>query len=178
MSLLHQLSKLTHAKHRHHYQKKYGHLTDQNLAKVGAQRAQSQYGLPYRPTIPRIVLTEKLGQSLVRRGMRPPDSQPNVQFRERLRKERLPLLGLKSQRESKALIAWRVLKQAKQAYRVLQDPLRRMPLTATLCKRRSERREYLFRIKVAGFGRRRSPGAGGSYRRTLDSSYSCVSYRR
>lgn len=42
-----------------------------------------------------------------------------------------------------------------------------------LCKRREERREVLFAVGTAGRGRRRSPGQGGSYRRTEDSNYSC-----
>lgn len=43
----------------------------------------------------------------------------------------------------------------------------------TLCQRRSERREQLFRMGTAGAGRRRSPGQGGSYKRNEKSRISC-----
>lgn len=43
----------------------------------------------------------------------------------------------------------------------------------TLCKRRSERRENLFSLGIAGSGRRRSPGQGGRYKRDQNSRISC-----
>lgn len=42
-----------------------------------------------------------------------------------------------------------------------------------LCKRRSDRREQLFRMRIAGPGRRRSPGQGGRYERNNESRISC-----
>lgn len=43
----------------------------------------------------------------------------------------------------------------------------------TLCQRRSSRREQLFAMGIAGSGQRRSPGQGGSYKRTPNSKISC-----
>lgn len=48
----------------------------------------------------------------------------------------------------------------------------------TVCQKRSERREQLFAMGTAGTGRRRSPGQGGSYKRTEDSQISCKRVRR
>lgn len=42
------------------------------------------------------------------------------------------------------------------------------------CKKRKQRKEVLFALKVAGH-KGRSPGRGGGYRRTIDSNYSCRS---
>lgn len=48
----------------------------------------------------------------------------------------------------------------------------------TVCKKRDERREQLFAMGIAGSGRRRSPGQGGSYKRTEGSQISCKRVRR
>lgn len=48
----------------------------------------------------------------------------------------------------------------------------------TVCQKRSERREQLFAMGIAGFGRRRSPGQGGSYKRTQESQIVCKKERR
>lgn len=48
----------------------------------------------------------------------------------------------------------------------------------TVCQRRSERRESLFAMGIAGSGRRRSPGQGGSYKRTEGSQIICKKVRR
>lgn len=48
----------------------------------------------------------------------------------------------------------------------------------TVCQKREDRRESLFALGVAGHGRRRSPGQGGSYRRTQDSNIVCKKVRR
>lgn len=48
----------------------------------------------------------------------------------------------------------------------------------TVCQKRSERREQLFRMGISGPGRRRSPGQGGSYKRTEGSQIVCRKVRR
>lgn len=48
----------------------------------------------------------------------------------------------------------------------------------TVCQRRSERRESLFAMGIAGPGRRRSPGQGGSYKRSEGSQIICKTVRR
>lgn len=50
--------------------------------------------------------------------------------------------------------------------------------TKTVCQSRSERREQLFSMGIAGVGKRRSPGQGGSYKRTDKSEVVCRKVRR
>lgn len=48
----------------------------------------------------------------------------------------------------------------------------------SLCQTRSDRRVTLFRLRIAGKGLRKSPGAGGTYHRTETSQISCSTDRR
>lgn len=41
------------------------------------------------------------------------------------------------------------------------------------CQRRKSRKQALFSLKIAGKGKRRSPGNGGTYKRTETSNLSC-----
>lgn len=43
----------------------------------------------------------------------------------------------------------------------------------SFCHKRKSRRQALFSLKIAGKGKRRSPGSGGTYNRTENSNYSC-----
>lgn len=43
----------------------------------------------------------------------------------------------------------------------------------SVCLRRARRREMLFKMRVAGKNLRKSPGKGGTYRRTEESEYTC-----
>lgn len=50
---------------------------------------------------------------------------------------------------------------------------KQIPGEKSLCARRHSRRVALFKIGIAGVGKRRSPGKGGSYRRTEASNMVC-----
>lgn len=54
----------------------------------------------------------------------------------------------------------------------------RKETTKTVCEKRDERREKLFAMGIAGVGSHRSPGQGGSYKRTKGSEISCKRVRR
>lgn len=60
----------------------------------------------------------------------------------------------------------------------LWKPTAEIPGTTTICDRRGARRRALFVHQIAGRGRRKSPGAGGTYHRTPDSQASCREYRK
>lgn len=49
----------------------------------------------------------------------------------------------------------------------------RAPERVAFCIRRKMRRRVMFAFRFAGLNRRRSPGRGGSYRRTQSSSWRC-----
>lgn len=49
----------------------------------------------------------------------------------------------------------------------------RLPGRVFFCVRRKIRREVLFGLGISGHNKRKSPGRGGSYRRTQSSSYRC-----
>jgi len=49
----------------------------------------------------------------------------------------------------------------------------RVPSRVFFCLRRKARRQVLFALGVSGRNKRRSPGRGGSYRRTQSSSWRC-----
>lgn len=49
----------------------------------------------------------------------------------------------------------------------------RVPSAVWFCLKRKQRRQVLFARRVAGWRRKRSPGRGGSYRRTPNSAYRC-----
>lgn len=50
--------------------------------------------------------------------------------------------------------------------------------TRSVCSIRYQRRKTLFSIGVAGRNRRKSPGAGGTYKRTHESYFTCRRKRR
>lgn len=56
--------------------------------------------------------------------------------------------------------------------------LTRIPGTRTICSLRRYRRATLFALGIAGRGQRKSPGQGGTYRRTEDSQLTCNVVRR
>lgn len=125
-----------------------------------------------RVNIPRLLLAERLGQSVVRRVREAAADQPDVRSRRRIRRERLPLGGLRSQRELGGR-PWRAGAIVRAVLRQVQASLKEIPGERTVCQKRAERREELFKKGIAGRGRRRSPGQGGSYRRTRDSEVTC-----
>lgn len=93
-----------------------------------------------------------------------------------LKTERLPLQGIRSQRD-------RILRNLEQPRRVgsrivIPQIPRQIPGTKSVCQRRFERRTVLFARNIAGKGLRRSPGQGGTYRRTITSQQGCVKYGR
>lgn len=127
-----------------------------------------------RFNIPRLLLTERLSQNLAPRGIPNPMVQRSVLVRQFLKANRLPLVGLRSQRE-------RVVLRSDQT---IDRPLihqwdvpANVPAVKSVCQARHLRRRLLFKIGIAGIGRRRSPGRGGTYRRNVDSETSCQKVR-
>lgn len=85
---------------------------------------------------------------------------------------RLPIIGLRSQRKLKGdrfVVSERpsFQDQLREFYQISRDPADRLT-----CARRSVRRSVLFARDIAG-RRARSPGRGGTYRRTERSNYTC-----
>lgn len=83
---------------------------------------------------------------------------------------RLPILGLRSQRKligDPLVVSGNSLRnqvdELHSYYRVLSEP--------SVCRKRAVRQQVLFAKDVAG--RRRSPGRGGTYRRTERSNETC-----
>lgn len=127
-------------------------------------------------TIPRLIALETMSQDLVRRGKPASSVQPHVWSEQLFR--RLPILGLRSQRE---LLRGRYLSPNKEMYEgrnALFDPLQKMTGTRSICEKRAIRRKQLFMIGVAGRRSKRSPGSGGHYKRNVESQYSCRIFRR
>ena len=96
--------------------------------------------------------------------------RPGLFLERKLQFERLPILGLRSQRERK---------KERDGFRKdlvfigdkapKTDPLYR----GRICRRRKQRRARLFQIGIAGRNKRLSPGVGGTYRRTPESEVKC-----
>lgn len=128
-----------------------------------------------RPELRQLVLAERLGQMVVRRRVRPETEQADVRRVERKLIPRLALLGLRSQ-------AQKVVMRAPQSIiSQVQDVFFReegIPGTKSVCRKRMDRRQVLFRMGIAGRGRRRSPGSGGHYRRSERSQVTCDVVRR
>lgn len=82
---------------------------------------------------------------------------------------RLPLLGLRSQQEIMGFGTGHIRKDIRAVKRQVRD----ISTTHSICHQRSDRRSVLFMKKIAGIGRKRSPGSGGTYKRTEDSQASC-----
>lgn len=57
-------------------------------------------------------------------------------------------------------------------YEAIRDLLRERPQRKNICETRAERRGVLFAKNIAG-STRKSPGKGGTYRKTEDSKVSC-----
>lgn len=124
-------------------------------------------------TIPRLIALETMSQDLVRRYQPTVAAQSHVWVNA---VNRLPIVGLRSQRERyRGRIV--VPQYNKEPFR-LSDPLKTIYGTKSICQKRSERREILFKLGIAGKGQRRSPGAGGRYRRREESMMSCRKVRR
>lgn len=152
---------------------------NQSLTTTGQGDRRSYPYLPRMPLtqIDPLELQERMSQVLGTRVRFRERFQRPEWFRSILRTERLPLFGLRSQR---GRVSGR-FQQRGDIYpgrRDLFDPLRKVPGTKTICQIRSERRQHLFKLGIAGRGKRRSPGQGGSYRRTAESYYHCQTIRR
>lgn len=145
-----------------------------NRPSVQRTKTQEQ-GLLRSVTLPRLLALETMSQDVgtVRRGRQVPSSQPHVWVNPLV--DRLPILGLRSQRQK---VAGRVQRTEKYGVRSLEDPLREVPGTRTICQKRSERRALLFKMGIAGKGKRKSPGQGGTYKRNEESITTCRTYRR
>lgn len=99
---------------------------------------------------------------------------PIIQARAMIRKNRLPLLGLRSQQAFNLSGVESLISNLQIDLRETKDRLhRKIPAKHNVCSIRSERRSALFAIRKAGNGFRKSPGKGGSYRRTPDSETTC-----
>lgn len=125
--------------------------------------------------IPRLLALETMSQNLVRRSGNISRVPPHVLFHQQVK--RLPLIGIRSQHV-------RVQGRFNQVKEYHKDPLRMSdrltnpPATRTICEKRAQRKEVLFKLGIAGKGQRRSPGAGGRYRRSVGSEYTCRTVRR
>lgn len=121
-----------------------------------------------RLNIPRLIALERLSQNLERRRELYQELRPFVRlYPKRIQQERLPLLGLRSQRERQ------LLEQRPPEQFYYPKLLSSIPGPKSMCERRHIRKGVLFSLRIAGKGLRRSPGKGGSYRRTVESSLSC-----
>lgn len=127
------------------------------------------------PSVNPLELLERMSQNIGARVRPDHRVQRPVWFR--AKPERLPLLGLRSQRQP---VEGR-LQGRGEIYRgrdALFSPLRTTRGTRSICQIRSERRQHLFKLGIAGKGRRFSPGQGGTYKRKADSYYSCTKVRK
>lgn len=84
---------------------------------------------------------------------------------------RLPLIGLRSQH---TLLGNGGQTDPGNILRGIREGvLNKIPAVRSVCQARHERRRVLFASRVAGPRLRRSPGSGGTYKRTVDSETSC-----
>lgn len=121
----------------------------------------------------RLFLVERLSQDLAPRGIRIPDVQRGVVLRKLFHQaKRLPILGLRSQRERVVMRADQMDHQ-RDLRSGLKDRLKGVPGVRSVCQARGLRRRILFGFRIAGHKRRLSPGSGGTYRRTVDSETIC-----
>lgn len=142
--------------------------------KVREFRASERSSELLRPSVRSLVLAEKFGQ-IVRRKWRDRPDLPDVRHVERKLIPRLALLGLRSQAQKVAMRVPRLSYQVSDVLERLREPV---PGVKSVCQRRLDRRQVLFRLGVAGRGRRRSPGSGGHYRRSMESQVTCQEIRR
>ncbi|WNK13860.1 MAG: hypothetical protein [Microvirus sp.] len=142
----------------HHLHKKIDrNNTYQNLTREQSSQMRRQ-------NIHRLILVDSLSQNLVRRQREIPAPQPNVKT---LKKSRLPILGLRSQRER--TVTRQNRNELYPGRTALFSQLKENPASPSICHSRKIRREILFRTGIAGRNRHRSPGRNGTYRRTADS---------
>ena len=107
-----------------------------------------------------------------------PSDRPDKKPLGLLRRERnaLPIFGLRSSVTRPKTIpfkpepSWDSLVQKNRTTDRIHRP--------SLCQTRSERRVALFQLRIAGKGLRRSPGRGGTYRRTDSSQVTCTTGKR
>lgn len=88
---------------------------------------------------------------------------------------RLPLIGLRSQVRTERMR--QRVRDPLGTQKALKDQLRQRDGSKTVCERRAERREQLFKMGIAGKNVRKSPGQGGHYRRTDQSDMVCRKVR-
>lgn len=88
---------------------------------------------------------------------------------------RLPILGLQSQvkKVNKKILSDSLGESLREQMHQVSDRLKKIMGVPNTCRNRSIKRSVLFSIKVAGPGRRRSPGAGGHYKRREESNQTC-----
>lgn len=147
--------------------------------KPGTQRERSseilrglRLGVLLSPTL----LLDKMGQ-VAARGKERVETQGRVSARRLAR--RLPVaagVGRVVRRPGRESRRDEVVK-ALSVHQALTREMNQVEATYRVCARRARRREHLFRIQIAGRNRRRSPGRGGTYRRTLDSLTTCRKVR-
>lgn len=139
------------------------------MAKV-KRRFQSEPVKRFR--LPQGVLLDKLIESQEPRRVRPLEtvSLGKVLVR-KIKDQRLPIIGLRSQREVRKERNGRFKGFDATKHYQRREPSLKAP--REICRRRHERRSVLFSLKIAGFGRKRSPGAGGTYKRKPESLMRC-----
>lgn len=99
---------------------------------------------------------------------------PRASWRDRsFEKNRLPILGLRSQRINNPTGFGNLLPRLSIDLGSAFDRVTGIPAKRSLCKIRHLRRIMLFKMGIAGKGKRKSPGTGGTYRRTEESTQHC-----
>lgn len=107
---------------------------------------------------------------------RPRTTTPLFQRRDKLI-SRIPMLGIRSQ-YSTSLLSGNLLpyhRSLESDLKTIKHKLTTTPSHHSTCETRQKRRQTLFSLKIAGKGKKRSPGTGGTYRKTPDSNTTCRS---
>lgn len=96
-----------------------------------------------------------------------------IQVLRRVQARRLLPRGLPSVRVTRPATPPVDLRRIDESWRQFRALSVRVPERVAFCVRRRTRREVLFAKRVAGRNTRRSPGRGGTYHRSQESSWSC-----
>ncbi len=101
----------------------------------------------------------------------PEVTKPGLFLRQKIKAERYPIIGIRSQRERR--------KDIKHGYKTINNLTRyfrdtnKLTQNQRICRARNTRRITLFSKGIAGYNKTRSPGHFGRYKYTSDSEKSC-----
>ncbi len=102
----------------------------------------------------------------------PEVTKPGLFLRQKIKAERYPIIGIRSQRERRKDIKKNELQKTSNLTRHIRDN-NQVAQHKTVCQRRTRRRSTLFSKGIAGINKRKSPGTRGRYKYTSDSEKSC-----